>query len=124
MADNVAITAGSGTIVATDERTINTASVHIQRVDEQGATAIATGQSAPTTSSGSTAIASVRETRKRIVLVNHGTVDVFIGASGVTTSTGLKLAVGAALTVYTTAAVYGVTASGTGAVHYIEEYDA
>lgn len=124
MADNVAITAGSGTIVATDERTINSSSVHIQRVDEQGATAIASGQAAPTTSSGSTAIASARETRKRIVLVNHGIVDVYIGATGVTTSTGLKLAVGASVTLYTTAAVYGVTASGTGAIHYIEEYDA
>lgn len=122
MADNVAITAGSGTTVATDERTINSASVHVQRVDEQGATAIASGQVAPTNSAAT--VVAARETRKRVVLVNHGTVDVYVGPATVTSSNGLKIAPGAALTLYTTALIQGITASGTGAVHYVEEYDA
>ena len=122
MADNVAITAGSGTTVATDERTINSASVHVQRVDEQGATAIASGQAAPTGTAGT--LVAARDTRKRVVLVNHGTVDVYVGPATVTTANGLKIAAGASLTLYTTALIQGITSTGTGAVHYVEEYDA
>lgn len=122
MADNVAITAGSGTTVATDERTINSTTVHVQRVDEQGATSIASGQVAPTNSAAT--LIAARETRKRVVFVNHGTVDVYVGPATVTTSNGLKIAIGASLTLYTTALVQAITASGTGAVHYVEEFDA
>lgn len=122
MADNVAITAGSGTTVGTDERTINSVAVQVQRVDEQGSTAIASGQVAPTTTAGT--LIAARDTRKRVVLVNHGTVDVYVGPATVTTSNGLKITPGAALTVSTTALIQAITASGTGAVHYVEEYDA
>lgn len=122
MADNVNITAGSGTAIGTDERTINASPVHIQRVIDQGATAIATGQAAPTSTAAN--IVAVRDTRKRLVLVNHGSVDVFVGPATVTTANGLKITPGASLVLYTTAAVQGITAATTGAIHYVEEYDA
>lgn len=85
------------------------------------ANTITTGQSAPTTAA--TSIAAARPTRKRIVLVNQGTVDVYVGNSSITTTNGLLLPVGASVTLYTTAQIYGRTNSGTAAVHYIEEYD-
>jgi hypothetical protein len=121
LADNVAITAGAGTNVATDERSINSVTVHVQRVGEIGAAAIANGQTAPTNSAAN--IVAARETRKTVTLVNHGSVDVYVGAATVTTANGVKVPAGASITIPTTAAVQGITASGTGAVHYVETYD-
>jgi len=125
MADSIDIKDGSGATktVATDERTIASATVHIQRVYDLGGTAITAGQT--TVSNSSTAIAAASDTRKRIVLLNLQTVDVFVGPSAATTSM-FKLAPGASLTLYTTAAVYGITAAsytptGDAKVHYIEE---
>jgi hypothetical protein len=66
---------------------------------------------------------AARDTRKDLTLINHGTVDVYVGLATVTTANGVKLPPGAALVIRTTAAVQGITASGTGSVHYIEEYD-
>lgn len=121
MADNVAITAGSGTTIATDERTINATTVQIQRVVGIGSTAIATGQAAPTGTAGT--LVAARDTRNRLVLTNFGTQDVYVGPATVTTSNGHKVPPGASLTLYTTALVQGITSSGTGSVHYVEEYD-
>lgn len=126
MADNVAITAGSGTTVATDERTINAVAAHVQRVVDQGAGTIANGQT--TISNTAANIAAARDTRKRIVIVNQQTVAVYVGIATVTTGNGLRLDSGASVTLYTQAAVQGITAaaytaSGDLKVHYIEEYD-
>jgi hypothetical protein len=121
MADNVAITAGSGTSVGTDERTINSVTVQVQRVDEQGSTAIANGQVAPTSTAAT--LVAARDTRKRLVLLNAGTVDVYVGIATVTTANGFKLVPGSSLTLYMQALIQAITASGTGAIHYVEEYD-
>lgn len=66
---------------------------------------------------------AARETRKFLTLINHGSVDVYIGVATVTTSNGLKLPPGAAIDLPTTALIQAITASGTGAIHYIEGYD-
>lgn len=129
MADNVAITAGAGTTIATDERTIAATAVQVQRVYDMGATAIATGQTTVTNTVGGTSIAAATETRKRIVILNRQSVAVYVGASGLTTSTGLRLDPGDAVTLYTTAAVYGITAAAYTATsddkcHYLEETSA
>lgn len=122
MADNVAITAGSGTNVATDERTIASTTVHVQRVSEIGSTSIATGQASCSSTGGSKV--SARETRKRVVLYNHGANTVFVGASGVATTDGLRLDAGSSVTLYTTAAIHAVCAtSETATLGYVEEYD-
>lgn len=122
MADNLQYDEpGSGPNIATDERTIDSTTVHVTRVGEIGAQNIATGQASP--DSTSSEMVASRETRKRLVLVNHGAVDVYVGPSGVSTSDGLLLEAGASLTLYTTGAVHAVTDSGTGDVHYLEEYD-
>ncbi len=123
VSDNVAITAGSGTTVATDERTINSIAAQVQRVDEQGSTAIGTSQVTPTTSAAT--LIAARDTRKRLILTNNGSVDCWVGPATVTTANGFKLAVGYTLTLYTTALVQAIISTGTmtGVVSIAEEYD-
>lgn len=84
-------------------------------------TSINAGQAAPTNTAAN--IVDFSAPRRRITLVNHGSVDVYLGEATVTTSNGLNLKVGASITLETQAAIQGITASGTGAIHYIEEYD-
>lgn len=122
MADNIAITAGAGTNVATDERTINSTTVHVQRVNEQGGTAVATGQVAPTGSAAT--LLAARETRKVVTFANRGTVDVYIGPATVTTGNGFLLSPGESFDYEDTALIQAITPAGTGLIHYLEVYDA
>lgn len=71
-----------------------------------------------------TLILPVRTGRRSLIIVQHGTVDVFIGDSGVTTSNGLLLTgtKGASLSIPGTMAVYAIVASGTQTVSYLEIY--
>lgn len=123
MADNVAITAGAGTTVGTDERTINGTAVHVQRVDEQGSTAIATGRVNVTTTSGSAVAA--RDTRKSVTVRAHpdNTDTIDVGPSGVASGSGFLLQPGDAHTFQSTAAIHADAASGTQVLIYAEEYD-
>jgi len=124
MADNVVITAGSGTTVGTDERTINAVAVQVQRVNEQGSTALANGQ--VNISNAAATLVAARDTRKRLVLLNKQAAPVFLGIATVTTANGFQLDPGASVTLYTTALIQGITSAASGAtekVHYIEEYD-
>lgn len=123
IADNVAITAGSGTTVGTDERTINSVAVQVQRVDEQGSTAIANGQVSVDTTSGGVTVAAARDTRKSILVRNRGTVTVYVGQGTVSSANGFPLDAGEALMIQTTAAVKAIAASSSATVAYIEEYD-
>lgn len=126
MADNVAVTAGSGTNIATDERTIAAATVHVQRVGEIGSASGADGQ--VTISNTSAAIAAARDTRKRIIIINRQLVPIFVDPGATATTSDLRLETGDSITLYTTVAVNAITsaaysASGDAKVHYIEEYD-
>lgn len=71
-----------------------------------------------------TLIVASRAGRRGVVITNHGTTAVYIGLVGVTTTTGILLAgvVGASISIPTTAAVYGIVASGTQTVSFIEAY--
>lgn len=121
MSDNVAITAGSGTQVATDERTIAGSDVHVQRTGEIGSTGLGYGDANPTTSA--TLIVAARDTRKVAQLFNDSTVTVYVGDSSVTTSTGTPVEEGGSIDMPWTGAIYGITASGTGSIRYQEFYD-
>jgi len=122
MADNITLnTMSGGSVTATDERTINSITVHVQRVGELGSLTLANGQVAPTGTAAT--LLAARETRKRVTFLNAGTVDVYIGIATVTTANGFKLVPGAAMTLYTVVLIQAITASGTGAIHYLEEYD-
>lgn len=122
MGDDVSITQGSGTVVGADERTINAVAVKVQRVIDQGGTAFATGQVAPTNAAAT--LLAARETRKSATFTNFGTVDVYVGPATVTTANGHKVEPGGSLTLETTALVQAITAAGTGSIHYVESYDA
>lgn len=123
MADNIDVTPGSGKIVASDERTIAAATVHVQRVGEIGSTSIASGTASVTTTSGQAVAA--RDTRKRIVLLSivTNTANIDVGPSGVASGSGFPLRPGESVTLYTTAAIHADAASGTQTLAYVEEYD-
>jgi len=83
---------------------------------------IATGQASVT--SGGNVVVPARADRKRVTIVNLGTTAVTLGPSGVTTANGVLLAgvVGQTLTFETAAAIYGIVASTSQTVSYIEEF--
>lgn len=59
-----------------------------------------------------------------LVIVNHGTTDIFIGNAGVTTATGLLLpgVKGASVELDFAGDVYGIVAAGTQAVSFAQSY--
>lgn len=125
MADNVAITAGSGTTVGTDERTISAVAVQVQRVVSEGGSAFATAQYTPTAAAAT--LIAARETRKAVVIVNGSNVDIFVGPATVTTANGMRVQPGASLTLNTTALIQSISSSITGLVGVVytaETYDA
>lgn len=77
-----------------------------------------------TVGTGATQIATATPTRRAITLVQLGTVDTFIGAAGVATTTGVLLAgvKGTTLTIETTGAVFGIVGAGTQAVSVVETF--
>jgi hypothetical protein len=90
------------------------------RVRYKGGTSLSTGQvSAGTTESQVVAASSVREA---VLIVNHGSVDVYLGATGIDSSTGLLLpgVKGASVTLPTQTAVYCRTASGNQTISFAE----
>ena len=125
MADDVAITSGSGTTVGADERTINAVAVKVQRVVVEGGTSIATGQVTPTATAAT--LIAARETRKSVVFYNGTNLTVYVGPATVTTSNGFAMPPGSGLTLTTTALVQNIVASVTGltgVVYYAETFDA
>lgn len=71
-----------------------------------------------------TLIVAARTGRNLISIVNTTTTPIYLGGSGVTTSTGQLLpgVVGASLTLPYTGALYGIVASGTATVTEAETY--
>ena len=74
--------------------------------------------------STATLIATQNLTRSSITIVTSGTDTVWIGIAGVTTGTGLQLVpiAGAAVTLDTSAAIYGIASTTTTVVSYAEIY--
>jgi hypothetical protein len=69
-------------------------------------------------------VAGFEPSRRVMVFKNEGAVDVYVGAEGVTTISGFRLAVGQALTLETSAEIWAVTPVGaTGILHLISELD-
>lgn len=119
ISDNVAVSAGSGTTLGTDETTINGTAVHVQRVTTGAAPSLSVGNAACT--STATSILAANYERKGFVITAYdGTI--FLGGSGVTAGTGFPLSIGQSVS--STAflgAVYGITSAGTVNVRYWEE---
>jgi hypothetical protein len=92
-----------------------------QRIVLMSVGTLTTGQIAPGTTA--TSIIGVNLNRIRIVLTQMSTTPVFIGASGVTSSTGdyIPGIVGYMKVIRSSAALFGVVASGTGSISFAEE---
>ena len=91
----------------------------------QGASNVVMSQVA-LNSSTATLLAASRASRRRLILQNlSGSIICYAGEDDtVTSADGLRLAVNAEEILETTAAVYGISASGTPSLSVTEEYDA
>lgn len=87
-----------------------------------GTGSIANGQ--VTVTSSSAQVVAARSGRRSLVIVNHGTTDVYLGTGTVTTANGLYLkgTSGASVSIPTSAAVNGIVASGTQVISYMEVF--
>lgn len=92
----------------------------ITSIDGEGS--IASAQVSVTTTAA-TVVAS-RAGRRSLLIVNHGTTDVWLGPATVTAVNGVLLpgVKGASISIPTTALVQGIVASGTQTVSYIEVF--
>lgn len=84
---------------------------------------LATSQVTVASTAGGSLVAAERAGRAKVVLINHGTIDVFIGQNGVAAGTGALLSgtKGQALTIEAGgAAVYAIAASSTQVISVIE----
>jgi hypothetical protein len=104
---------------ASEIETYDTGDGHRQVVAVGASGSTAFTDPAPGTSA--TLVLAANADRKVAVIQNAGTVDCYIGPSGVTTSTGLELVAGAAFVDdASVSAWYGITASGTADVRVCE----
>lgn len=120
--------AGAGAAELADVRNVapgGTDYGQVVRPVETGAANIATAQATVPATAGGIVLAAARATRRSVTIINTGTVDVYIGAAGVTITTGELLVgvKGAGLVFNTTAAIVGIVAAGTQVVTVREEYD-
>lgn len=119
MANNLAITPGSGATLGTNETTIGGTAVHVQRVSTGVAPSLSVGNTACTTTA--TLIVAANTDRKGLIIK---AIDgaVYLGGSGVTSSTGFLLNSGESLSSSAfIGAVYGRTSTGTTNARYWEE---
>jgi hypothetical protein len=109
VSDTVAITAGSGTTISTDERTISSVAQHVQRVVPLGGSTIASGH--VTVTNSDTEIRAATETQHELTILNSQTVPIYIGPHTITVAAGFRLDPGASVSIRTTAQVCGITAA-------------
>lgn len=90
-----------------------------------GAAAFATAQVTVGTTAGQLAAARTGAPgtgRVSITVINNGTVPIFVGISGVLTTTGLQVPAGDAITINTTAAVFAISGSTGQSVGVLESF--
>lgn len=109
------MTASTPVVLASNQSTINVSTVPV-------AASIAVGQVSVAVTA--TLIVAARAARRGVTVMNEGATDVRIGDSGVTTATGLLLfgQKGSGVIIDGGAAIYGIVASGTQSVSYLEAY--
>jgi hypothetical protein len=91
--------------------------LYVRQVGTHGSRTIA---AVSVTTSATALPSSVLTNRKRLILYNAGTQTVFLGTSGVTTSTGLGLLAGGSFETDGDVAVYGIVAATTCDVRVME----
>ena len=83
-----------------------------------GGATLSTGQVSVGTAA--TQIIGANTNRYEVVITNPSTVTVYVGGSGVSTTTGHAIPAGGSITLKSTAAIYGVVATATQTVTYAE----
>lgn len=86
------------------------------------ASEIATGQNALSTTAEEV-LAGNKARRSCVILNNDASISVYIGTATVSSSTGILLKAGAAITINTTGPIYAIAASGTPTVSFLAEND-
>lgn len=90
-------------------------------VTEQGLGTLGTNQVA--VAATATQIVGARTTRSGVLIINPSAVIVYVGnTSGVTTANGAPIGPGNWITLPTTSAVFGISATGTNTVAFVEVY--
>lgn len=112
-------------------RTTDTAGVHVPHVildsgavtsSSSRSTTIATAQA--TLSTTASQISALNSARRGIIVRNvDAAISIYVGATGVTSSTGFLVKAGETVSVTTTAAIFAVAASGTPVVNILTEND-
>lgn len=89
-----------------------------------GSNSASVAGSQATVGTSATSVVAARATRNTVTIVNGGTTDVFLGPSGVTTTTGILLTgtKGASITIPTTAQIFGIVGAGTQVVSVLETF--
>lgn len=87
-----------------------------------GSASIATAQ--VSVAATATSVVAARTGRAAVTITNLGATDVYLGVTGITTATGTLLpgVRGANITIPTSAAVFGIAATGTQSVSVLETF--
>lgn len=90
-----------------------------------GAAKSATIATSKVTLSTSASLISAASTTRHAILIRNvdATISVYVGVSGVSSTTGFLLKAGESVSIYSTAAIYGIAASAAPAVNTLSEND-
>jgi hypothetical protein len=114
---------GAGVLQVSDGHSLNTGATdaNTQRVVQATGSTINTGQ--VSVGASATSIIAANANRIKLTIYNTGTTAVYVGNSAVTATTGSLLPgiVGYPVIIRCSAAIYGITSSGSQTVTYIEE---
>src|SRR5438876_7941157 len=125
MSDNIGIATGAGATIATEDRTA-TLGGHVQRFHSVGGSNLVTTQVTVDTTVGGTQLAAARPQRSLLTLLNNSGTDLYIGPSGLDSTTGFLFPAYSLLEIETVGAVYGIVPGGSqGAttIYVWEDYD-
>lgn len=119
MADDVAVTAGSGTAIATQDRSAR----HFQQVIPAGADTIASGEVNVTTTAAEAIAARTNRVGVQLLALASNTAIIDVGDTSVVSGSDFPLEPGASLYLPTEDAIWADSASGTQVLAYIEYFD-
>ena len=119
MADDVAVTAGSGTAIATQDRSAR----HFQQVIPAGADTITSGEVSVTTTAAEAIAARANRVGVQLLALSSNTAIIDVGDTSVASGSDFPLEPGASLYLPTEDAIWADAASGTQTLAFIEFYD-
>jgi hypothetical protein len=119
LADDVAVTAGSGTAIATQDRS----SRHFQQVIPAGADTMASGRVTVTTTAAEAVAARSNRVGVLLIAVASNTAIIDVGDTSTASGADIPLSPGDSLYLPTEDAIWADAASGSQSLAYVEFYD-